>query len=185
MSRIYNGPVPCVGCNEPKPRYGKNELCHDCVELIELGKGVKRHHTTGFSLLTFAPYNIQSVTKYESDKKELTTGGFPYLSDSKLNQDEIPGSSKSVVRTLENLMKTLDEGKKPKIDFRFGMNEARWNDGVYIKTETANKYFYFIKAFSEYANRIEKEAFEKGCDLLGGLNSGEMTLKQFEQRIKK
>lgn len=178
MFRHYTGKKLCPGCKisgEVKYRYGADELCEDCKNLIRLGKTVKAE-PKNFSVIERSSYTLGSASRYKSGDNSNSTfvrSGKPYYDS---------GTSRLLCDALNKLMGTLNEGLKPDWEYRVQI-EDNWTDlTIYIKTDTALAYFEFIDAIAKYGRSIAKEEFERGKNLLVGLNSGDLTLKDFEQR---
>lgn len=184
--RIYNGHKPCAGCGKPGsevPRLGVELLCSECRELIELGKGV-RTNSDGFSTLSLYPHTFKRLryTELDDAKKEIhhRTEDFFYVSD---EFGKAPaGSSNQLVKDFGELLTQMDEGKKVKNEIQIWMDDAFGRNTYTVRTPVAKAMFKFLGTLAKWGKRVEEESYNRGKNLLIGLASGEMSIKEFNER---
>jgi hypothetical protein len=177
MSRYYCGPKPCPGCNtsgEDRPRYnGAGGLCSVCVEYIKLGKAVKAEPKV-FSSITPCTHTICDTYKNKNGDREGNLIRRPvYLSE----------FSTKLSYALRDFLKTLDLGMKEEVEYSIYDSDVNWHDNIYVKTDTALAYFEFIKVLLEYSVALYNDGFNYGKSLLIGLNSGRLSLQDFEESV--
>ena len=171
MYNKYKGKKPCLGCYRPgeeKPRASVNSLCFDCKQLIRLGKGVKAE-----------------TKKYGAVQLFLNAAGC--LISEGLYTDVPryhPDFSYKLAKALNELLKTIDQGIKPNCEHRIFAKDSSGNDFVYLSIETTLAYKNLIDTLAKYSAAVYEEGKKKGRSLLVGLADGEITLKDFEERIK-
>lgn len=192
--RYYTGPKKCPGCRRPGSeqfRYAVDELCPDCQTLIKLGEGVIAEKPKQYSSVTVDRYALGHL-EYSVDtgkpnnmggRKYFKTEHLPYISDSYSSRKEMPGSSQDLREKFQALLKTIDQGKKASENITYFIRgEHHWNeDTVYLHNDTALAVFALVDSMARWGNRIKKEAYAEGMDLLKGLASGNMTLRDFEE----
>ena len=200
--RYYTGPKPCPGCSrsgKEEPRGAVDELCHDCKKLIELGKGVMAEKPDDYSSVTMQPYSFGPLEYSVDSEKPNYRGGRDYFktehpvyvtddnfgSKKKNANDNIPGSSRDLLDKFQALLKSIDQGKKASENLKYHMRGKDCfygRDTVYLHTDTALAVFNLVDAMARWSNRIQKQAYSEGKDLLFGLASGDMTVKEFNER---
>lgn len=192
--RDYRGPKPCPGCARPgneKQRGAVDELCSDCKTLIKLGQGVIAEKPNQYSSITIEPYlfgpleyNIQGKTKDYRSNKNFKTEHPVYISDQNHSKKDNnnPGSSKDLNEKFQALLKTIDQGKKASDNVKHhirGEGCFFGRDTVYLHNDTALAVFDLVDSMARWSQRIQKQAYTEGKNLLVGLASGDMTLKEF------
>jgi hypothetical protein len=182
----YKGEKPCPGCRRTAgdlPRSRADEVCPECLRLLELGRGVKEQNQN-FSQIKLAKYSTQAI--YTTDLSKTGDGnpirqkGIGYVPDTYDHQ----GSSSQLMKALEALILTLDDGIKNKYDFRINIEDS-FPEIYSVKTLTALALVEFLEVIRLYGNRREAEGFERGHHLLVRLCDGSLSIDDFNRQSVK
>lgn len=201
--RYYTGPKPCPGCFRPgseQSRSAVDELCQDCKKLIELGKGVIAEKSDKYSSVTMAPYSFGPLEysvdygkpNYRGGREYFKTEHPVYVTESnfgskkKNENDNVPGSSKDLLEKFMAMLQTINQGVKADVKHHIRGNDCFFGrDTVYLYDDTALAVFALVDSMARWSNRIQKQAYSDGKDLLRGLAAGDMTLSDFEEKGKR
>lgn len=178
--RTYRGDRPCPGCGTPgneRSRPRADELCRECQKALEIGKSIKQNEEV-YGIICLDPHNAGQVILTGDD----TTYGhdIPYVSC--LKNDDY--NSKTLQQALKNFIATLGIGKRSS-DKRMVTvaNKSRSPDCHWVGLSQAKMFFRLWDQVCGFTSFIKYKSFVEGTDLLKGLNSGRITLDDFEERV--
>lgn len=183
---MYKGTDTCAGCNisgEVKPRLSKTAICNDCANAIKLGNTV----------------NILE------EKERYINMGVRWYSFSFNNRD---AGGAEVEKAFTNLFKTLHVGfqgcgsvdltprkaatasdsyniRKDVYEALVQIVEALEIQQSNFKSEVDSYERKLLDEFRDKKNMVYNEGVEKGRELLFSLNNGEITLAEFEKKLKR
>jgi len=188
---MYYGKNPCLGCGrtgEERHRGMKDQLCWDCQEAIKAGYDViknKKRNEEEFASVTIANYSFRFLQTELPGPARKMPDKMPYVADGfeqdKKKDKDYPGSSRELLDAFANILQELNHGERP-VKKRYWMEESWHENTYYIKKGIAKQIYDFVLCLSRYCNRIKREEFERGKNLLISLNSGEITLGELEGR---
>jgi hypothetical protein len=181
----YRGVEPCPACGvtgKEKPRWGgPKSICGDCKKLLELGKAVKEQGGEGFSVFTLNPYGIKALSLRTGGGETHKTEFPPYVGYDVDDEHKKNGSNRHVLKALEKLLSNLEEAIKAGFEQSVYMEDAHNDRTFYLEKDVATSVYELLAAFYQWGNRLKRENFQRGKNLLMGLQSGDITLKDFEE----
>lgn len=190
MSNLYKGKQRCAGCGrtgEECPRFEKDGLCHDCAEKLRLGREVAAQLATEYSEVRFPELSTIHMTWYE----------IPFIQYAFKN---------FINRMTEFSTKFASKyGKTALDDFVLGRADCgTWYDTFVVPTEAVeplkelchalqdkmlevktkedNMRRNLMKELDMEREEIYNEGVKHGRNLLAQLNSGEITVRELNER---
>ena len=190
MSNLYKGKQRCAGCGrtgEECPRFEKDGLCHDCAEKLRLGREVAAQLATEYSEVRFPELSTIHMTWYE----------IPFIQYAFKN---------FINRMTEFSTKFASKyGKTALDDFVLGRADCgTWYDTFVVPTEAVeplkelchalqdkmlevklkedNMHRDLMKELDMEREEIYNEGVKRGRNLLAQLNSGEITVRELNER---
>ena len=190
MSKLYKGKQKCAGCGrtgEECPRFEKDGLCHDCAEKLRLGREVAAQLATEYSEVRFPELSTIHMTWYE----------IPFIQYAFKN---------FINRMTEFSTKFASKyGKTALDDFVLGRADCgTWYDTFVVPTEAVeplkelchalqdkmlevklkedNMHRDLMKELDMEREEIYNEGVKRGRNLLAQLNSGEITVRELNER---
>jgi len=183
---MYKGKEPCQGCGRPgteKFRYDKNCLCRDCQEIYDKYKASEIEGTTmeyvclrtyrfgqmdissrGMNTrLSLSNYLVNRILEGFNNKhaKYQENVSINYMSSGQTERFIIPRVIyKALVGLIGNIREAVDEIREQQ-------------DAAFVATRTM---------IEQERTKIYNEGVEHGRKLLVQLNSGEITMKEFESK---
>lgn len=191
--RRYTGPDVCAGCGTPgtvKARLSKSDICYDCKKLIDLGKGV-RQSSSEFGIVKLSWHTLKrvklSTSPYVHDKECIKAIPFQkgHLYNSKTSQE--------LYNAFKNLLKHLDRGEKDAYDGGIelyltmeesGGSSKHLHDTFYLDKQLLEPLYDLLYAMANHERALAEEYYEKGHNLLMGLQTGDVSVKEFNERTK-
>lgn len=200
--RIYSGTFPCVGCGTTgtdRPRRTKGSLCHVCKDNLRRGIQARKEeqeladkHQGEIVRLCIGSDNIlNGQLKWETDGNFVkATEKTLYLSSYRgANRPEKEGGNGQMSKAFLSLLKHLaipNFSPTEKVRHQLTKGRGEYENGVRITLHftvvQAEYIFELWDAIAKYAKRADKEAYDRGKDLLMGLASGDMTIKEFSEK---
>lgn len=192
MARYYNGEHPCPGCHEKIARNGKYEICFDCKETLEVGRKAQQQHQDSdpdeFCGIMLEQYNLSGTYRLEERgegsrlSERLAEANLPYYGDGEAY------SGRELLSVFNEFLAKLDVGKvkttfkiEPRSSYRDSGN--RYNVPVKFALPIINLMSWIGNAMEGMRIESYAKGKEAGSDLLGKLNSGEMSMKDFEKGL--
>lgn len=180
---MYNGKEKCQGCKKSGvevPRYSKDELCKSCSDFLESGKylkiedsveyvGIRQHHHA-FRTLDFDDHTCDVLIR------DL------------LHSVDNPYAKKKVKYSCPIKGTTGDNCYYVNIPLRFYEPLIKFGQQIDtlitdIRSQKASIPVLARAALIEEKNRIYNEGIAKGRELLFSLNSGEISMNDFEKKL--
>lgn len=187
---MYSGDRECAGCGTPgseRSRSYADSLCGECERALEIGYGMKDNAEDRYAGIYFNPHNATEFHFTEqcgdwNERMREQTKSPPYLSDSDFDHN-----SKTLQNALKDFLQTLDVGSRPRDHVIANIsNKDTWSDDSVTVYYSQGKMFYkFWEELCLYIRNVEKKNFNRGVDMLKGLNSGDITLDDLEENIKR
>lgn len=163
---------PCIGCGEVHPYRPADKLCHDCARDLQLGQRLRKKIKAGK-----ADVKIYKVAEYG------WSHWYPYIHVGHSGEagDEFRRAFDLVVT------QSSDPAEIGSIDTEILVpaNNFTTSDQQYpvsMKPELAEGLRRLYLAVQSIADEAYKNGKADGCDLLNGLASGEMSVKEFNER---
>ena len=176
----YLGDYPCPGCGKSGTeifRTSKYALCNNCKELLEIGKSVKAldNKFAGISVNIFN--NGNGFIDSRNNNNYIKTTPLVYMNTVMDIKKE--GETEKLSKAIYRLVKSCHFANK---DSEFELKASDYmGDRFVVSVEFAEAFKEMMDAIGKYSQAIEKEYFNKGKNLLKGLASGDLTLKDFEE----
>jgi len=182
----YEGEKPCQGCGKSGkecPRIHINKLCDDCLKVYTIGKELRNDYRPEDYTMASAQWYKLRFYNHEHHGVEIEEAFFELLdamarrvgftSRVDLTDCSATTSSKSVI-----ISKKYADALKKIVD-ALGLQQAELRDG-FASVETQRK-----EVIANERNKIYNEGVAHGRSMLLQLNSGEITLADFEEKIVK
>lgn len=191
--KLYKGTAPCPGCGrtgEEKTRSSKESLCNDCMDTLKIGRAI--------------------VKERNLDRKyflmdDLTLG---YMVWYQIRDKDIDKSLRELLRTFSQFDCRYAEGYRQQNYMLAGRAGSGTSSDCFVLPtvtfEAAKKLCHAIedavgelnrerdnykdeleKKLNEERNRIYNDGVAHGRNLLMQLNSGEISVNDFEKPVKK
>lgn len=181
----YTGKEVCQGCKisgSDAPRNNKNDLCHKCSEILKIGKSSDKESSIKYTLVkdwnngfnhinwddkcldTLANNLLRALdNNYANTKHEISTKRAQYLGH---KYYKIP---EGVAEALNEFLNSLDK-EIAAIRKKYKDADEHASTAVDI-------------AVSKERDKIYQEGIDKGKSLLIQLNSGQVTMSEFENKL--
>lgn len=190
MTKLYRGKQKCAGCGrtgEEYPRYDKDGLCLECYEKLKLGREVS-----------------EQLQRKRSDIR------FDELSDVHMTWYEVPFIHHKLVDFIRSVVSFSTKfasvyGKPPCGDFLLGtpgcgtsydsfavptdsvkplkeLCKAIQDKMIEVRTKEDNMRRDLMKELDMEREEIYNEGVKRGRNLLAQLNSGEITVRELNER---
>lgn len=191
--KYYEGSAPCPGCGrtgEQVARKAKDALCHDCQEQLRIGRAIaqerqlERHYYKMDDLIVAEP-TWYTIPIDEIDKKLRNLLRTFSVFDSR-NASYASGNERCLAGRLEATTArdafvlprvTLDAAK----ELCGALKDACWD----LKEQRENYRKELDAQLADQKNEIFNQGVARGRNLLLQLNSGEITLQEFQAVQKK
>lgn len=200
--RAYRGAAPCVGCGTTgadRARKTKDSLCHVCKDTLQRGIKARKEeqelsdkHQGEIVRLRLGSDNIlNGQLEWETDGNFVkATEKTLYLSSYRGgDRPEKEGGNGQMSRAFLSLLKHLaipNFSPTEKVKHQLTKGRGDYENGVRITLHftvvQAEYIFELWDAIAKYAKRADKEAYDRGKNLLMGLASGDMSIREFNEK---
>jgi hypothetical protein len=190
----YKGKAPCLGCNktgQESPRLKKDALCWDCQQTLKLGRA--KQHEQGIEYIdVWQHYHALRDMNWSSSHPLHGQGSINSMIHSLLKAIDNPhvqhtkrvhspfgdsfGSNGASYKIDSRLLEPL----KAFIEY---MNLAKETLDKLIDEQKKGEKYAIDKVIAEERDRIFNEGIEYGKNILLMLNSGELNMNDFAERI--
>lgn len=191
--KYYEGSAPCLGCGrtgEQVARSAKDALCRDCQEQLRIGRAISQErqlerHYYKMDDLIVAELTWYTIPVAEIDKKLRNLLRTFSVFDSR-NANYASGNERCLAGRLEATTArdafvlprvTLDAAK----ELCGALKDACWD----LKEQRENYRKELDAQLADQKNEIFNQGVARGRNLLLQLNSGEITLQEFQAVQKK
>lgn len=191
--KYYEGSAPCPGCGrtgEQVARKAKDALCHDCQEQLRIGRAIAQERQLERNYYKMEDIIVAELTWYtipvaEIDKKLRNLLWTFSVFDSR-NASYIPSNEGCLAGRIEATTArdrfvlprvTLDAAK----ELCGALKDACWD----LKEQRENYRKELDAQLADQKNEIFNQGVARGRNLLLQLNSGEITLQEFQAVQKK
>ncbi len=189
----YEGSAPCPGCGrtgEQVARKAKDALCHDCQEQLRIGRAIAQERQLERNYYKMEDIIVAELTWYtipvaEIDKKLRNLLWTFSVFDSR-NASYIPSNGGCLAGRIEATT-ARDRFVLPRVTFDAAkelcgaLNDACWD----LKEQRDNYRKELDAQLADQKNEIFNQGVARGRNLLLQLNSGEITLQEFQAVQKK
>ena len=179
---MYRGSKPCIGCGENNTRPSADSLCYVCQKHLRIGQEVEesrekknsRVATMGRFKHNMGTHSLKTDGKY----------GKTYVDRIKyIGERNGKGIDKELVNAYNKILDELNIGYRENPEtYIYVEGSSYGSDWIYIEENLAILISDFLEKLAEYTKILSEESFERGKNLLVGLNEGTITLKDFEER---
>lgn len=186
--KYYEGSAPCPGCGrtgEQVARKAKDALCHDCQEQLHIGRAIAQERQLERHYYRLEDIIVAELTWYtipvaEIDKKLRNLLRTFSVFDSR-NASYIPSNEGCLAGRIEATTArdrfvlprvTLDAAK----ELCGALKDACWD----LKEQRENYRKELDAQLADQKNEIFNQGVARGRNLLLQLNSGEITLQEFQ-----
>ena len=198
MNSIYKGKEPCHGCGrsgEEAPRLSKNGLCHDCTEALNIGRSLIKERNLERRMYVLDDIMKSHLQWYSIPVSEVHAALKNLLKTFSMF-DERNASNRSEIVQDDYLAGRADSGTSsdtiviPVVTFDAAKRLTTVLEDICWKLEKERRDFkeeiaeQCRKELHEEKNRIYNEGVRHGRNLLMQLNSGEITLSDFERPVE-
>ena len=177
---MYKGKDKCAGCGSPgneKSRSDREALCYDCKETLRIGKTRQQESKVKYSFI-FQHY-FAFTGKFLNNKIHEF-----------LKAVDIPSAENTDGKPLQNIKYSSGgNGKYYHIDSRLTeplkslfLEMEKYSSNIEKQIEELPK--LASKQANKERDKIYQEGVERGKSLLVQLNTGEITLQDFDQNQK-
>ncbi|WP_409029419.1 hypothetical protein [Gracilimonas sediminicola] len=190
---MYSGKKGCPGCGvsgAKKSRTKADDLCRDCKKALEDGYKLQKEVDEDRYMRIVIPwYSLKemSLRLYDDEsrgyKQTKRTDSIPYQSH--IGADAELGSTKQLTADFTQLINQLSVQK---LSNRKEVAEVWCNDskdGYLLPYGVGMALFRFIDSVAKHMNRGKRDAFNDMRTWLFKLNSGELTLDDFEEKVNR
>ena len=191
--KYYEGSAPCPGCGrtgEQVARKAKDALCHDCQEQLRIGRAIAQERQLERNYYKMEDLIVAELTWYtipvaEIDKKLRNLLRTFSVFDSR-NASYIPSNEGCLAGRIEATTArdsfvlprvTLDAAK----ELCGALKDVCWD----LKEQRENYRKELDAQLADQKNEIFNQGVARGRNLLLQLNSGEITLQEFQAVQKK
>lgn len=192
--KLYNGTAPCPGCGrtgEEVARRSKESLCHDCMNALEIGKAIVKERNLDRNYYLMDDLRIGLMTWYTIPIREIENALTDLLSTfSQFDSKHVVmkgGFNGSILVGKLEATTARDRFVLPDITFDAAKRLCHAiKDAVdELNRERDNYKDELDKKLNEERNRIYNDGVAHGRNLLMQLNSGEISVNDFEKPVKK
>lgn len=182
--RFYQGKIPCSVCKERKPRWGKDNPCSDCLEVIRLGKLKQQeleNDSGEYVAVDLHFYNTKDLRinnpEFNFDRPNYShiISTIPYHSE--VDYPEFNSTQLNVYYNA--FMESICNGEK-RGSTSFGVDSSA---GFYKRVFLSRGQAIAFRDFRDYLSRCiwhwEKSKKEEGRNLLIGLAKKEIQMTDF------
>ena len=191
--KYYEGSAPCPGCGrtgEQVARKAKDALCHDCQEQLRIGRAIAQERQLERNYYKMEDLIVAELTWYtipvaEIDKKLRNLLRTFSVFDSR-NANSACGNEMCLAGRLEATT-ARDAFVLPRVTFDAAkelsgaLKDVCWD----LKEQRENYRKELDAQLADQKNEIFNQGVARGRNLLLQLNSGEITLQEFQAVQKK
>ena len=190
MSKLYKGKQKCAGCGrtgEECPRFEKDGLCHDCAEKLQLGREVAAQLATEYSEVRFPELSTIHMTWYEIPFIQYAFKNFI----NRMTEFSTKFASKYGKTALDNFVLgradcgtwydtfvVPTEAVEPLKELCHALQDKM----LEVKMKEDNMRRDLMKELDMEREEIYNEGVKRGRNLLAQLNSGEITVRELNER---
>lgn len=192
--KLYEGPVPCPGCGrtgKEKARKSKDSLCYDCQDMLGIGRAISKERSLARNYYRMDDLRLGDMTWYTIPIREVNDAlkellkKFSEFDRQYVGYKGTPTESQLAGRI--GATTSRDTYILPDVTFAAAkqlcesIKEICWQ----LKKDREKYKEELDQKLNEERNLIYNEGVAHGRNLLMQLNSGEISVNDFEKPIKK
>lgn len=191
--KIYKGTAPCPGCGrtgEEVARSSKESLCYDCIDTLKIGRTIVKERNLDRKCFLMDDLTTGFMTWYQIRDKDIDKSLRELLwTFSQFDSRYAVGYCRqaSMLAGYAGSGTSYDCFVLPKVTFEAARKLCHAiKDAVdELNRERDNYKNELDKKLNEERNRIYNDGVAHGRNLLMQLNSGEISVSDFQKPVKK
>lgn len=193
MAKYYEGDKPCPGCGRTgaeHPRLTKDGLCHECQELLYIGRTIDNERNLERNFYLMDELTCGYVTWYQIRNREIDRCLRNLLKTfSQFDRIHAGGycRQETMLAGTAGCGTSADEFVLPKITFDAAKELCQTIESAVgeLNREREDYKKRVDAELAEQKNDIYNDGVQHGRNLLFQLNNGEITAEELNKRIKK
>lgn len=172
----------CIGCNKLKYLYTKNSLCRECQMLIESGRihnyNIQKETREVVKFVVYG-YDYEGINILNKcNNPEKSTKRMPYVSSFRSDV------SRKLKDSLEEILESNNLGERKYMKTYESVSSSYVNTTYYVYEDVAKAIFNLFDSMVIVVEKQIEKGLEDSKSILLQLNSGALSIKDFERSLE-